>query len=59
LPDYAATLAQLRERNVPVRELEIPHGPCAKFTTEGGQRYAVYQLTRPRAVHHFDGRIDP
>jgi hypothetical protein len=29
VPDYAATLAQLRERNVPVRELEIPHGPCA------------------------------
>ena len=59
VPDYAATLAQLRERNVPVRELEIPHGPCATFTVEGGQRYAVYQLTRPDAIHHFDGRIDP
>jgi hypothetical protein len=58
VPDYAATLAQLRERNVPVRELEIPHGPCATFTMEGGQRYAVYQLTRPGAVHHFDGRLD-
>jgi hypothetical protein len=43
----------------PVRELEIPHGPCATFTMEAGQRYAVYQLTRPDAVHHFDGRIDP
>jgi len=57
--DYAATVAQLRERNVPFRELEIPHGPCATFTMEGGQRYAVYQLTRPGAVHLFDGRIDP
>ena len=57
--DYAATLARLRERNVAVRELEIPHGPCATFTMEGGQRYAVYQLTRPDAVHYFNGRIDP
>ena len=57
--DYAATVARLRERNVAVRELEIPHGPCATFTTEAGQRYAVYQLVRPGAVHLFDGRIDP
>ena len=59
VPDYAAMLAQLREQDVPVRELEIPHGPCATFTMEAGQRYAVYQLTRPDAVHYFDGRIDP
>jgi hypothetical protein len=26
---------------------------------EAGQRYAVYQLVRPEAVHLFDGRIDP
>jgi len=57
--DYAATVGQLRQRNVTVHELEIPHGPCATFTMEGGQRYAVYQLTRPGAVHLFDGRIDP
>jgi hypothetical protein len=57
--DYSATVARLRERNIAVRELEIPHGPCATFTMEGAQRYAVYQLTRPGAVHHFDGRIDP
>ena len=59
VPDYAATVAHLRERNVAVRELEIPHGPCAAFTMEAGQRCAVYQLTRPEAVHLFDGRIDP
>jgi hypothetical protein len=28
-------------------------------TMSAGQRYAVYQLVRPDAVHHFDGRIDP
>ena len=57
--DYAATVGRLREQGVAVHELEIPHGPCATFTLEAGQRYAVYQLTRPDAVHLFDGRIDP
>ena len=57
--DYAATVRRLREQGVAVHELEIPHGPCASFTMEAGQRYAVYQLTRPDAVHLFDGRIDP
>jgi hypothetical protein len=57
--DYAATVGRLREQGVTVHELEIPHGPCATFTMEAGQRYAVYELTRPDAVHLFDGRIDP
>jgi hypothetical protein len=57
--DYAATVGQLRQRDIAVHELEIPHGPCATFTMEAGQRYAVYQLTRPEAAHLFDGRIDP
>jgi hypothetical protein len=57
--DYAATVSQLRARQMAVHELEIPHGPCATFTMAAGQRYAVYQLTRPDAVHLFDGRIDP
>ena len=57
--DYAATVGRLREQGITVHELEIPHGPCAAFTLEAGQRYAVYQLTRPDAVHLFDGRIDP
>jgi hypothetical protein len=58
VPDYPATVQLLRQRSVAVHELEIPHGPCATFTL-AGQRYAVYQLTRPDAVHLFDGRIDP
>jgi hypothetical protein len=37
---------------------EIPHGPCCSFTTEGGHRIALYQLTRPEAAAHFDGRRD-
>jgi hypothetical protein len=57
--DYGATVARLRGQGVTVHELEIPHGPCATFTLEAGQQYAVYQLTRPDAVHLFDGRIDP
>ena len=56
---YANAIAQLRDRNVTVHELEIPQGPCATFTIGRGQPYAVYQLTRPGAVHQFDGRIDP
>jgi hypothetical protein len=58
--DYAETVAGLEARGVtPVEQLEIPHGPCASFRAEGGQRLAVYQLVRPEAVTHFTGRIDP
>ena len=57
--DYADAIAQLRHRNVTVHELEIPHGRCVTFTMGMGQRYAVYQLMRPGAIHQFDGRIDP
>jgi hypothetical protein len=56
--DYAATVGELRQRNIAVHELEIPHGPCATFTMAAGQRYAVYQLVRPDAAHMFDGRDD-
>jgi hypothetical protein len=56
--DYAAAIRELRARGIGLHELEIPHGPCASFTAEGGQRYAVYQLVRPQAVHLFDGRVD-
>ena len=40
------------------RSLEIPHGPCISFATPGGQRVAIYQLTRPQVVDHFVGRMD-
>jgi hypothetical protein len=37
---------------------EIPHGPCCSFASPGGHRVALYQLTRPEAAAHFEGRFD-
>jgi hypothetical protein len=56
--DYDAAVAGLRAAGVQLHELEIPHGPCASFRAPGGQRYAIYQLTRPGAARSFVGRID-
>jgi len=57
--DYTATVAGLREKGlVDITELEIPHGPCASFRAEGGQRFAIYELIRPGANEHFAGRFD-
>lgn len=58
VPDYASAVSRLRATGIDVRELEIPHGPCASFQAEGGQRLAVYELTRPQVAEHFVGRID-
>jgi hypothetical protein len=58
--DYQQTLGALLEKGVTdIRELEIPHGPCASFRLDDGQRYAVYELTRPDADDYFAGRFDP
>jgi hypothetical protein len=38
--------------------LEIPHGPCTSFSSPGGHRIALYQLTRPEVAAHFEGRRD-
>jgi hypothetical protein len=40
------------------RSIDIPHGPCTSFATPGGQRVAIYQLTRPEVAKHFEGRMD-
>lgn len=57
--DLSAALAELVGRGwTPERSLEIPHGPCSSFRTPGGHRIAVYQLTRPEVVRHFEGRHD-
>jgi len=37
---------------------EIPQGPVCSFHAPGGQRIALYELTRPEAAQHFDGRRD-
>jgi hypothetical protein len=57
--DYAAAVAGLiGSGSDQLHELEIPHGPCASFRAPGGQRFAIYELTRPDAAHHFVGRFD-
>lgn len=59
VPDLQASLAALvgagweREHT-----FEIPHGPIVSFRSPGGHRIALYQLTRPEAAVHFDGRRD-
>lgn len=56
---YDDALAQLREADITeIRELGIPHGPCAAFHTANGQELAVYELARPEALTYFDGRFD-
>jgi hypothetical protein len=39
-------------------DLEIPQGPVHSFETPGGQRIAIYELTRPGVVDSFAGRRD-
>lgn len=57
--DHAAAVKELARRGwKPARALEIPQGPCSSFRTPGGQRIAVYQLTRPQIIGHFEGRKD-
>jgi len=53
------TMNDLRSRGwSPEQTFEIPHGPCCSFTTPGGHRIALYQLTRPEVAEHFEGRRD-
>lgn len=56
-----ATLTELRARGWQAEKgpFGLPHGPCATFRDPNGQRFAVYQLTRPEVDRDFDGRIDP
>ena len=57
--DHDRAVAALTEGGwKPERSLEIPHGPCSSFRTPGGHRIALYQLTRPEVVRHFEGRRD-
>lgn len=59
VPDLAAALAELEGRGWERQAtFEIPHGPICSFRAPGGQRIAVYELTRPEAGDHFAGRRD-
>ena len=57
--DLDAALAELERRGLTIdARFGIPHGPCAAVHTPGGQRLAVYELTRPEADQRLGGRID-
>jgi hypothetical protein len=57
--DLKKELAALVKRGWKKQEtFEIPHGPVCSFRTRGGQRIALYQLTRPGAASTFEGRRD-
>ena len=57
--DYTRAVTALRAAGVEqLAELDIPHGPCAVFRLGDGERYAVYELTRPHVEEHFQGRFD-
>ena len=59
VPDLQAAVDELRERGFdPGPELGIPHGPMHSFELPGGQRIAIYELTRPEAKTRFAGRRD-
>lgn len=57
--DLEAAMAELEPRGWKAgTRLEIPHGPVCSFTTPGGHRLAIYQLTRPEVGASFAGRRD-
>jgi catechol 2,3-dioxygenase-like lactoylglutathione lyase family enzyme len=59
IADYREALSHMRAAGASdVRELEIPHGPCASFIAAGGARLAIYELVRQGVDRHFAGRVD-
>ncbi len=40
------------------RMLELPMGTALSFTAPGGQRIALFELSRPDVERHFRGRFD-
>jgi len=55
----AASMAELSERGwIKGTTLEIPQGPVCSFVAPGGQRLAIYELTRPGVEAGFEGRHD-
>jgi hypothetical protein len=57
--DLPSALEELESRGwTRQSSFEIPQGPCCSFTAPGGQRIALYQLTRPGVAAQFEGRRD-
>jgi hypothetical protein len=54
-----AAAAELSERGCSVgEEFGIPHGPVRDVQTPGGNRLAIYELTRPERAEQIAGRRD-
>lgn len=59
VPDLEAAARELEARGAdPGHALEIPQGPVRSFIAPGGQRLAIYELSRPGVVDSFAGRRD-
>ena len=58
--DLEAAMAELEGRGwARGHTLEIPQGPVCTFIAPGGQRLAIYELTRPGVEEaSFVGRVD-
>ncbi len=57
--DLDASIAELEQRGwTRGHTLEIPQGPVCTFSAPGGQRLAVYELSRPGVEASFEGRHD-
>ena len=57
--DFDAASTALEGRGwVRGHTLEIPQGPVCSFEAPGGQRLAIYELTRPGVEASFAGRRD-
>jgi hypothetical protein len=57
--DLDRAVEDLRARGVdPGPRLGIPHGPMHSFHVPGGNRVAIYELTRPEVPERFAGRRD-
>ena len=57
--DLEAKLAELERAGAEIElRFGFPHGPAAAFRAPGGQRLAVYELTRPDADQRLGGRRD-
>jgi hypothetical protein len=59
VPNLTRALAKLTKKGwKDEATFEIPHGPICSFRAPGGQRIALYELTRPGATATFEGRRD-
>lgn len=57
--DLEASVAELERDGATVEaRFGIPHGPGATLRAPGGQRLALYELTRPEADERLAGRSD-